>query len=551
MRVKVWRVLLIVLFFALSRSAIALNPIDEGDVDDIKFILVQNDIDDNFFVTPLVPAVNVPVMAGANRWTGLKYNFTTVNIYQDSLGYVENGVTTPILMGMRVDMWIDNPPASGPLIGIRCVNYRLGCNASTSLLLPEATDNYGFYGVTIPLGPAKYMNGMMSDAFYYYLNGIPVGGHIQFMLNDCSTSEQYDARAGQRCREMNTGDWHKRNLGFIKAGHLKLPSTVDATEVFIDSDGNPMLGEGSSGCNLQVVGGLSGLSCKMTQYMLTHDNGSNTTIHIYPSLNHPALASAINGSKEDMQFSLDGQTWKVVDEAINYFTYDDLKSTNVIYVFLSTNFFKKMVDLGISDTNTHELFNFRVHNSSAVENGWYEFSTSRQLIIKPRDYSISIISTDYVSNPTRSGKVGPGKPSLDFDYIVTTSGSDRANEVLINVTGPSQNIQGRAWCIFSSADGTSQVPFPGTLSFTTASGSIKSYDVGCDGQWRDMTEALWASPRLIDPSNSRSVFNKATVRFSIGMDAPESLKTINDDDWYGDVSAAGEIHVQATWRNIR
>ncbi|WP_227505726.1 hypothetical protein, partial [Klebsiella aerogenes] len=29
-----------------------------------------------------------------------------------------------------------------------------------------------------------------------------------------------------------------------------------------------------------------------------------------------------------------------------------------------------------------------------------------------------------------------------------------------------------------------------------------------------------------------------------------SQKTLDNNEWYGDVSASGEIHVQATWRDI-
>ncbi len=106
--------------------------------------------------------------------------------------------------------------------------------------------------------------------------------------------------------------------------------------------------------------------------------------------------------------------------------------------FFHKIFFKQMVKLGISDSNTNDLFNFRMHNALAPESGWYEFSTSSQLIIKPRDFSVSIISKDYVQNPSRTGKIGRNSPSLDFDYIVTTNGKTSADEVLISVTGPTQ-----------------------------------------------------------------------------------------------------------------
>ncbi|STU71344.1 CFA/I fimbrial minor adhesin [Klebsiella pneumoniae] len=150
-----------------------------------------------------------------------------------------------------------------------------------------------------------------------------------------------------------------------------------------------------------------------------------------------------------------------------------------------------MVNLGISDINTKDLFNFRFQNTTSPESGWYEFSTSNTLIIKPRDFSISIISDEYTSAPSREGYVGSGEPALDFGYIVTTSGKTAADEVLIKVTGPAQVIGGRSYCLFSSDDGTAKVPFPATLSFITRSGTTQTYDAGCDDSWRDMTDALW------------------------------------------------------------
>ncbi|MCZ5936388.1 hypothetical protein O5264_29820, partial [Escherichia coli] len=55
-----------------------------------------------------------------------------------------------------------------------------------------------------------------------------------------------------------------------------------------------------------------------------------------------------------------------------------------IYVFFSSNFFKQLVNLGISDINTKDIFNFRFQNTTSPESGWYEFSTSNTLIIKTR-----------------------------------------------------------------------------------------------------------------------------------------------------------------------
>ena len=117
-------------------------------------------------------------------------------------------------------------------------------------------------------------------------------------------------------------------------------------------------------------------------------------------------------------------------------------------------------------------------------------------------------------------------------------------------TGPTQALSGRSYCIFSSADNSTKVPFPATLSITTSTNGQHDYDAGCDGQWHDMTNALWSSTPWNDISGEVGVLNKTRVKFSIPMNNPISLRTIEGNGWYGDVSAAGEIHVEATWRNI-
>ncbi len=74
---------------------------------------------------------------------------------------------------------------------------------------------------------------------------------------------------------------------------------------------------------------------------------------------------------------------EAVSNTAYYYTFNEMKSSDSIYVFFSSNFFKQMVNLGISDINTKDLFNFRFQNTTSPESGWYEFSTSNTLIIKP------------------------------------------------------------------------------------------------------------------------------------------------------------------------
>lgn len=511
----------------------------------MQYVFVENNSDDNYFVTP--GGALDPRMTGANRWTGLQYTGSGT-IYQQSLGYIDNGYNTVLNANWKFDMWLDNSPVSNPLLGLRCINWYSGCNMSTSLILPQTTDANGFYGVTVTSGGAKWMHGMMSDTFYQYLQQIPVGGSFTMTINSCQTSVSYDASNGGRCKDQASGNWYVRNVTHTKGAHLKLINTGALAEVFINSDGIPTLGEGNADCHTQTIGTRTGLSCRMVNYSLQTNGLSNTSIHVFPAINNTSLASAVG--IYDMQFSLDGNSWNPVSGTAYYYTFNQMKSSSAMYVFFSSNFFKKMVALGISDISTKDLFNFRFQNTTSPESGWYEFSSSNALIIKPRDFSISIISDEYTTAPSHEGYVGSGEPSLDFGYIVTTSGKTAADEVLIKVSGPAQMISGRSYCIFSSSDGTTSVPLPGILSFTTQSGTTQSYDAGCDGNWHDMTNALWASTPWNDISGDTGLMNKTNVKFSIPMDNVISLRTVDNNGWYGEVSASGEIYVQATWRNI-
>ncbi|MDS0907601.1 hypothetical protein OSC03_11265 [Morganella morganii] len=526
----------------LASAAITKNQLPDGA--ERQFAFIENNTDNNYFVTPLGP--RDPRMGGANRWTGLKYQGSGT-IYQQSLGYIDNGRNTGLAAGRRFDMWLENTPIRNPLLGLRCINWYSGCNIETSLIPPQATDSKGFYGAVVTSGGAKWMHGMMADPFYEYLKGMAVGDMLNMEINTCQTAAQYDATRGERCIDQKTGKWNAAVMHHRKGAHISLHNTNSLSEVFINSDGIPLIGEGNSDCKVMTIGRKNGLACKMVNYTL-QTSMSNLTIRIFPAINNTALASAI--SADDMQFSLNGSNWKYVRNNSYYYTFNDLKSANSVYIFMSSNFFKQMVKLGIADSNTRDLFNIRFQNTESPESGWYEFSTSTALIIKPRDFGVSIISKEYELHPHREGKVEHMAPPLDFEYIVTTSGRTKADQVLINVTGPSQSLGGKSYCIFSSPDKSVNVPFPGYLSFITQSGK-QVKDAGCNGTWYDMTDALWTATPWTDISGDPGFLNKTTVMFSIPMDNKISERTVENNGWFGEVSASGEIHVQATWRNVK
>ena len=78
---------------------------------------------------------------------------------------------------------------------------------TTSLILPQTTDASGFYGATVTSGGAKWMHGMLSDAFYQYLQQMPVGSSFTMTINACQTSVNYDASSGARCKDQASGNW--------------------------------------------------------------------------------------------------------------------------------------------------------------------------------------------------------------------------------------------------------------------------------------------------------------------------------------------------------
>ncbi|WBF47765.1 hypothetical protein OLD77_15715 [Serratia rubidaea] len=534
------------MLWSTAWACAAVNVTVRPDASLVKFVFVENNADDNFFVTPAGGLD--PRMTGANKWTGLKYNGSGT-IYQQSLGYIDNGYNTGLTAGYKYDMWLENAPFKNPLLGLRCINWYSGCNMETSLIQPQSTDEKGAYGAVVTSGGAKWSHGMMSPSFYQYLQQMAVGDVLSMQINACQTSVDYDAAAGERCKDQATGRWHSRNVQHGKAAHLRFVNTNAVSEIFVNSDGVPTLGEGNTDCRNMAIGSRNGIMCKMVNYDLQTDGSvSNTSIHIFPSINHSALAAAVNNA--DVQFSLNGNSWKSTSGTSSYYNFNELKSSNAIYIFFGSNFFKQMVNLGISDSASTDLINFRFQNTTSPESGWYEFSTSNQLIIKPRDFSISIISDDYDSRPYRAGHVGAEEPALEFKYIVTTSGKTAADEVRVMVNGPSQRIGGIDYCIFSSPDNRAKVPFPAQLSITASTGAQQVYDAGCNSQWHDMTDALWSASPWNDISGDVGVLNKTNVTFTIPMNNPISLSTVEGNGWYGDVSAAGEIHVEATWRDI-
>lgn len=543
-RVFVQLPLLLLLFFSVACYP-ALTITRWPDKSPMKFVFVENNANNTYFVTP-GGAID-PRLTGSNHWTGKKYTGTG-SINQQSLGYIDNGHNTLLHSGRYFDMWLDNLPVSHPLLGLRCINWYKGCSLSTGMIPPQTSDSAGFYGVVVPAGGAKWMHGLLSDSFYHYLQQMPVGGRLTLSINTCETAIPYNAAAGERCIDQSSGRWYQSTVTQIKAAHLRFINTNALSEIFITSEGVPVPGGGKNDCKLQTISGINGLSCKMATYQLQTSGLGNSSIHIFPAVTNPALAAALK--KNELRFSLNGSQWQTVSGSSHYFTFEQMKSADAVYIFFAQSFFKKLVTLGLSDNDSRKLLSFYLLNTRTPESGWYEFPALNTLLIKPADLSVSIVADDYAVSPEKQGQAGTGQPSLDFGYFISTSGKTAADNVAVKVTGPQVSIAGNSYCLFTSADGKLRVPFPGWLKLTSRTGGYKRMAAGCDGEWHDITDALWQQQPWSDNYGNQGMINKTRLIFSLPMDDPLSLQTLDHQSWYGEVSAAGEIHVKATWKNL-
>lgn len=544
-----WLMLLVVASVAqgISRGEAAnklIQPDGTGE-----FLFIENNIDNSFFVTSMNETY--PVMGGANRWSN-----NLLKAEQKILGYIASRNAFVMASGM-IDMWLEDSPVSYPLLGLPCSVDESGCNSSTSTIPGPVVDEKGYYGINDDFRDGRIMRigGTISDPFYLYLRQMSVGSGFSMKINECSAVNDYNVSRGERCSAKGWR-WIETNFNYTKSAHLTLIDTGNVDDILINTDGVPEPGEGNINCHTQTIGTKSGLACKVVSYNLRTNGLSNSSVRFYPIFKSLIYR---NVYWEDMYFSLDKVTWIRAPGAVSsYYSFDELKNSDSIYIFFADRFFKKMLDLGIRDINSRELFYFKIQNRGIQETASspgggtiYDFSTSNTIMIKPREFSLSITSDEGSSALSNEGRVGSGEPSLDFNYIVTTTGKTAADIVLIKVKGPTIAIDGRSYCIFSSSDNSIKVPFPATLEFTTRDGMPKIYDVGCDNDWRVMSDALWVSSAWNDPFGSTGVMNKTRVKFSILMNEAISRKKLTSlEDWYGDVSASGEVYVQATWRDV-
>ncbi|MEQ5391967.1 fimbrial protein [Proteus sp. fly-1013] len=500
------------------------------------YIFIENNIDNEYFIAP--PTIDKPRFSGANTLT--KYSSD-----QKSLGYL--GPTSDKTAGslQYVDIWLENSPIDSPFIGNRCMRDS-GC-PNDFTLHAERIKNNGAY--KIPLlknnaGDSYYMRGVLSMSAYQYFKKLSIGTTTELNYNACSTKVNYDVNT-QTC--LSSGGKHSIKNDLIdltKVGHLTLKSTNALQEIFVDSNGNAVLGLGSQFCENTVVNKQQGIMCALVAYNF---EGSFKGYNIDIELKLNPILGNLNSTVNKALMIGDGNNYWEVGKSGADMEKIIHNGNGEVFLFMGQAFLKDIISRKIDLSKSQELFTFLINNKRLSQSGYYEFTPSNTIIIKPRDYGISIISKELVNNPHREGKVGDKEPPLTFDYIVTTSAFRQANKITAAVEGPQTTIRGQSYCLFSSKDKKINVPFSAYLTYTDEGGSKVKTRTACDNVPISIKEALWTQTTWPYPYQLEGYFYRTDLQLTFPMNEGTSLFSMEGEDWIGVVEASGYVNVFAEW----
>lgn len=331
----------------------------------------------------------------------------------------------------------------------------------------------------------------------------------------------------------------------LKSGILTLNSTGALAEIWIASDGTPSVNVGSEHCEVSIVAGESGMTCKMVSYRYNETKRVTSSLSFEMVVDTATLG--FSPAAKTIKYSGNGSNWYNWSAST---TYSNVFTTEgqYVYVFLSKTFFQNLIQRGISITNNDELFTFFFDNSNTAQSGFYQFTASSMINILPKEYGISIVSTDGTSAPKESGNIGDLTP-IEFEYQVTVSSARMADSVTAQVTGEGTSIDGVSYCLFSSPEGGWKVPIPALLSYTASTGDTVSARNSCIDAEIDMTEARWTQTPWNAAIDDGYYFS-TRLKLQFPMDDPRSRRTLDGNDWVGTVSASGEVKVTAKWLGV-
>lgn len=502
-----------------------------------SYVMVNNEIDGEFFIAG-------EFRSGERRFNGTNV-FSKFASRHSSLGYVGAGSTTMTAAYKYYDIVLNSPAIPSPFQGNRCMTSASGC-PSTGLIHPKVVGSDGAYGMVregTP-GQSNYVRPILSDSVYLYFNQLPVGEVTNIVFTSCASRQQYDPSRGQKCADFNDVRTNTDTMTVTKLAQLNLKSTNALQELFVDSNGNTTVGLGSEFCAGAFIQGKNGVMCQLVTYDVQgrpHDR-----FGVGLRLN-PALLGGISVSASDLYFSANTTNWYPYS-ATGYRTGMFTQGTTGLYVFLTQDFLRKLVRSGIDLQQSQRFFTFQIRNERYVQSGYYDFTPSNTLLIRPREYGISIIDKDFVLNPSRTGKVGYVEPPIEFEYIVSTSGPRQANEITAQVTGPAHRSNGGVnYCLFSSVDNKIKVPFSAFLSYVDQAGNTVRTRNSCGDEPIDILFARWAETPWVNAPQEGSFF-RTNLKLSFPMNENTSLFSLSGEDWIGVVRAQGEVRVRAVWR---
>ena len=521
-------------FAVLSPSAWALSASTQAAVNN-NYLFIENNVDNEYFITP---SSLDPRISGSNTW--VKYGND-----QDSLGYI--GIVGWVAnTSYYKDMWIDNSPISEPFRGIRCTT---GANCPASgYIAAELTDQFGFYHTKATgsgIAGGYYGFASLTDSAYEYFRNMSVGSAETYNLNFCRTTIDYDYAAGQRCKDQSSGNWYIRPYTLNKIGHLSLVSTNAFQELWVASDGTPSITKDSGYCELGVVSREDGVICKMISYNLNQTSNLTASLRIRMYADSGLLG--FTPAAATIKYSGDGQTWTNFSSTSVYYNVFS-NSGEYVYVFLSKTFLKNMVDRGVSITNS-QPFTFAFTNSVTPESGYYQFTPSLQLNIVPKEYGISIISSDNSTSASGSGTIGETAP-IEMDYTVTVSGPRQADSITAQVIGESTTINNVPYCLFTSTQGGLAVPIPAFLQYNSQSGGVVQKRNSCSEAAISMRDAQWQQTPWDANNTDDGSYFATDLKLLFPMNDSRSMLTVSGADWEGVVSASGEIKVTANWVGV-
>ncbi|UNH25490.1 fimbrial protein [Moellerella wisconsensis] len=531
--------LFLCLFFSLGINTLWMPSAFSGSYSN-SFLFIENNVDDEYFITPQSLE---PRFSGANKFTRYASN-------QRSLGYM--GYTnTNISAGYNVDIWLENSPIDGPFVGNRCMNNDSNC-PSDGIWPAKYIEKLGAYMINQRNvgGQSNYARPIFSNSSYNYFKDMSSGKSTLLSLRACQTKSNYNPNAGETCLSVGGSQIASHEFTITKLGHIQLLSTNALQEIFIDSNGIPNIGLGSEFCQTGTVNRRDGIICNLVQYK--QNSTSNISgLRVGLKLN-PTYINYNPGTSDVMFKGNANSTWYSYTRAASnpttsYTNVFSNTNNGQLSVFLSQAFLKQLIDRNIDLTNSQDFFTFAFYNSTVPQSGYYEFTPSNKLIIKPRNYGISIIPADFNPNPKKTGKVGSDHP-ITFNYIVTTTGFRQANNITAQVIGDNQIINNQSYCIFSSSDNSLQVPFSAYLSFKTKStGKTISNRASCDSKKISLNNALWTETPWDVPAQDQGSYYRTNLDLTFPMNEGPSYWSLEGDDWIGSVTGSGSVKVTATW----